>query len=321
MKVVLWPSIAGAEIGARLRTIAGATVVNVATNDELAAAIPGTAVLVAGGHHFAAESARILRERGDALRFIQTWTAGYEGLQQTGVPHGVIVANAGDAWSRIVAEHAVALLLMVVRRMEPSIVNQPRHAWDRRQTATITSIEGMTVAVIGFGGIGREFARLIRPFGVRIVGLRRHPAPDPLADEVVSIGQLDSVLARSDAVLVAAPHDASTDKLLGARQFAACKRGAFIVNVSRGGLIDQAAFAAALASGHLGGGAVDVTDPEPLPENDPFWDTPNLIITPHVAGAGGPISRARLAKHIGRNVERFMAGEPVQSVVQVPEAG
>lgn len=315
MKIVFWPSIAGAEIGARLRTIAGARVVTVADLAQLAAALPDAGVMVAGGHHFSAQAARLLRERGNALRFIQTWTAGYEGLQQHGVPPGVIVANAGSAWSRIVAEHGVALLLALVRRLEPAIVNKPRHAWNRAQTATISSLEDMTLLIVGFGGIGREFARLVRPFGSHIVALRRSPQPDSLADEVLPIAQLDTVLPRADAILIAMPHDRSTDKLLGAAQFAVCKPGALVVNVARGALIDQQAFAAALASGRLGGAAVDVTDPEPLPENDPFWSAPNLIITPHLAGAGGPASRNRLAEHIGANVERFIAGQPVTSIV------
>ena len=102
---------------------------------------------------------------------------------------------------------------------------------------------------------------------------------------------------------------------MGATQFAACKPGALLINLARGGLVDQRALAEALKNGQLGGAAVDVTSPEPLPPDDPFWECPNLILTPHVAGASGPVGRRRLAAFVGGNVARFVAGEPVTSVV------
>ncbi len=315
MQVVFWPSIAGDEISARLHKLPGIRLAIVESMDQFAAAAPDMEALVIGGHFFKAEAARIVHERAKKLRFIQAFTAGYEGLQEHGVPAGVVVANAGDSWSPAVAEHGMALLLALVKRLETPILNRPGRKWDRTFSARMGSLEGMTLAIVGYGSIGRAFARFARPFGLHIVGLRRNPEPDPLVDEVLPIGELHAVLARADAILIAVPYSKATDKMMGAAQFAACKPGALLINLARGGLVDQVALKEALASGKLGGAAVDVTDPEPLPAQDPFWDSTNLILTPHVAGACGPVGRVRLAQFIGANLERFAAGTPVESVV------
>lgn len=315
MRVAFWPSIAGDEIAARLRRIAGVDLVITDSVDKLGEAIPETEALVIGGHFFSAEVAAVLRAKAKRLRFIQSFTAGYEGLQAHGVPPGVMVANAGDSWSPAVAEHGMALLLALVKCLTPAIRNQPRHAWDRAHSVRMGSLEGRTLAVVGFGGIGRAFARLAKPFGMRVIGLSRSAQPDPLADEVRPIGELEAALGQADVVLVSAPYSKETHYMIGAPQLAACKPGALLINLARGGLVDPVALAAALKSGQIGGAGTDVTDPEPLPADDPFWDAPNLIITPHVAGASGPVGRNRLAEFIGANVARFVAGEPVSHVV------
>ncbi len=317
MKAALWPSIAGKEIAASLRAIPGIDLAIVDHVDKLAAVAPEIEALVIGGHFFDARVAEMLRTSARRLRFIQSFTAGYEGLQANGVPPGVIVANAGDSWSPAVAEHAMALLLALVKCLPHAILNQPRHAWDRTQTARMGSLEGQTLAIVGFGSIGHEFARRAKPFGMRIVGLSRSGEPDPLADEMQPISALNAVLARADAVLVAVPYSKATHHMIGAEQLAACKPGAILINIARGGLVDPVALAAALASGRLGAAGTDVTDPEPLPPGDPLWDAPNLIITPHVAGASGPVGRDRLARFVAANVGRFLAGEPVMHVVRL----
>jgi len=315
VQVAFWPSIAGREIEASLRRIPGADLSVVDDIDKLTAAAPSIEALVIGGHYFDGRVAEVLRTRARRLRFIQSFTAGYEGLQMHGVPPGVLVANAGDSWSPAVAEHGMALLLALVKCLPHAILNQSRGRWDRSQTPRMGSLEQQTLAIVGFGSIGREFARRARPFGMRIVGLSRSAKADPLADEVQPMSALHTVLARADVVLVAVPYSKETHHLIGARELSACKRGAILINVARGGLVDPAALSAALSSGRLGAAGTDVTEPEPLPDGDPLWSAPNLIITPHVAGASGPVGRERLAGFVAANVARFVAGAPVNCVV------
>jgi phosphoglycerate dehydrogenase-like enzyme len=317
MKVAFWPSLAGREIEASLRRIPGAGLAIVDDVDKLAAVAPDIEALVIGGHFFDGRVAELLRTRAKRLRFIQSFTAGYEGLQAHGVPPGVVVANAGDSWSPAVAEHGMALLLALVKQLPHAILHQARGAWDRTQAPRMGSLEGQTLAIVGYGSIGHEFARRARPFGMRIVGLSRSAKPDSLADEVQPMSALKSVLARADVVLIAVPYSKDTHHMIGEAELAACKRGAILINVARGGLVDPVALAAALASGQLGAAGTDVTDPEPLPAGDPLWSAPNLIITPHVAGASGPVGRERLAAFVGANVARFVAGEPVSCVVTI----
>ena len=115
--------------------------------------------------------------------------------------------------------------------------------------------------------------------------------------------------------MIAAPYDESTRHLLGDQEFAACKKNAILVNIARGGIVDPRALEAALRNGTISGAGIDVTDPEPLPQDDSLWDAPNLIITPHCAGACGPIAGERLADLAGDNLSRFMGGGPLLHVV------
>lgn len=317
MRVLLWPSLAGREIEARLREIRSAETVVVTNVEQLAAAAAEAEVFVIGGHSFSGSVAAVLREQAKRLRFIQSITAGYEGIQAYGVPAGVIVANAGESWSPGVAEHGMAMLLALTKRLPQYVVNKAQHTWDRSPSQQTGSLEGQTLVIAGFGSIGRDFARRAKAFGMRVIGVSRTAKPDPAADEVCGVAKFSSVLACADVVLVAAPYSKATHHMIGAGQLAACKHGALLINVARGGLVDQVALAAALHSGQLGGAALDVTSPEPLQVDDPLWNCPNLIITPHVAGACGPVGRARLAKFIGENVERFVAGRPVTHVVEL----
>ena len=245
----------------------------------------------------------------------QLLTAGYDHAKRLGVPKHVTLCNAGHAFAPAVAMHAVALLLAVQRRIPIVLANQQRHAWDRAFTAQLTTPASSTVAVIGFGPIGREIGRLLRALGARIIAVTRRGLPDQDADEVVAVANLHSVLARADAIVIAAPYDELTRHLFDDRAFAACKKNAILVNIARGGIVDSRALEAALRNATISGAGIDVTDPEPLPSDDPLWEAPNLIITPHCAGACGPIAGERLADLAGDNLRRFMDGRPLLHVV------
>jgi phosphoglycerate dehydrogenase-like enzyme len=225
------------------------------------------------------------------------------------------VCNAGQAYAPGVATHAIALLLAVQRCLPTVIANQRRHAWDRAFTAQLTVPTASTIAVIGFGPIGREIARILRALGARVIAVTRRGAPDPLAHEVAAVEALCEVLPRADAIVIAAPYDASSHHLIGERELGACKKTAVLINIARGGIVDPRALESALKMGTIAGAGIDVTEPEPLPNDDSLWDSPNLIITPHCAGASGPTGGDLLAELACDNLSRFIRGEPLTHVV------
>ena len=315
MTIVLWASYAAAEIERRLRAEAGDKLVAVDGPERLVAALPEAEALVCPDFVYRGEVAAAVQNHAPRLRFLQLLTQGFDNAKAHGVPDGVTVANAGNAYSPSVAVHAVALLLALCRGLPATADNKAARKWDRAPGAAAIDLDGRLVAILGFGGIGREVARLLRPFGARIVAVTRSATPDPLADEAVSVDRLGEVLPRADAIVLALPLDPTTHHLIGASALAACKPGARLVNVARGGIVDGAALAAALRVGTLGGAGLDVTDPEPLPADDPLWEAPNLIITPHFAGACGPSGHRRLADVAGDNIRRFLDGQPPEHVV------
>jgi phosphoglycerate dehydrogenase-like enzyme len=249
------------------------------------------------------------------LRWVQLPTMGYDPVELHGVPAGVIVTTAGDAYAPTVAEHAVTLLLALVRKLPVAVRNSEQHRWDQSHATTIGTLHDATVVVVGFGNIGREVAKRLRGFGVRIAAVTRSGRPDPLADDVFPADRMLEALGRADAVVLAVPLNAQTRHLIDARALAAMQPHALLINIARGGVVDQAALAQALAEGKLGGAGLDVTDPEPLPPDDPLWALPNALITPHVAGYGGDVAPRRILALVERNLRNFIEGHPLESPV------
>jgi len=264
-----------------------------------------------------AELVALLERHAPRLRWVQLPTMGYDPVELHGVPPGVTVTSAGDAYAPTVSEHAVAMLLALVRRIPEAVRNAATGTWEQSNAIRIGTLNGATVAVIGFGNIGRAVAERLRGFGARVVAVTRSGRADPLADETAAEGALHDALARADAVVLAVPLNAATRHLLDARALAAMRPHALVINVARGGVIDHDALREALTAGRIGGAGLDVTDPEPLPADDPLWRMPNVLITPHVAGYGGDVAPRRILALVERNLERFIAGEPLESRVPV----
>ena len=264
-----------------------------------------------------AELVALLERHAPRLRWVQLPTMGYDPVELHGVPPGVVVTSAGDAYAPTVSEHAVAMLLALVRRIPEAVRNAATGTWDQTNAIRIGTLNGATVAVIGFGNIGRAVAERLRGFGARVVAVTRSGRPDPLADEAAGSEQMHEVLARSDAVVLAVPLNAQTRHLIDARALAAMPPHALVINVARGGVIDHDALREALSAGRIGGAGLDVTDPEPLPPDDALWTMPNVLITPHVAGYGGDVAPRRILALVARNLQHFLAGEPLESIVPV----
>jgi phosphoglycerate dehydrogenase-like enzyme len=202
---------------------------------------------------------------------------------------GVVVTNSRGIQAIPIAEHVMASLLALARRLPQTLRDQQQHAWrpnDLTGEASPWLLAGRTIAIIGVGTLGQAIASRARAFGMHVMGVRRNPergVPEGF-DDVVGPADRDRLLALADVVVMAAPLTSETTRLLDADAIARLKPGAVVINVARGQLIDEQALAAALASGHLGGAALDVFATEPLPADSPFWSLPNVIVTPHNSG-------------------------------------
>ena len=208
------------------------------------------------------------------------------------------------------------MMLMLSRNFPTVQRNQQTQTWDRSVMNTMRDLHWKTLAIVGLGNIGQNIARLAKAFGMRVLGCRRTPRPTPDVDRVYACDQLPIMLGDADYVAVAAPFTRATDGLLGAAEFEAIKPGAFYINVSRGGVAQEAALVAALRSGHLAGAGLDVFAVEPLPKEHPLWSLPNVIVSPHYSGE--TVNNSALpARRFTRNLRNWLAGQPLEGVVQL----
>ena len=174
-------------------------------------------------------------------------------------------------------------------------------------------LTGKTAGVLGLGTIGHAIAQRLASLGLRVIGTRRQPAPLPDVAEVLPPEET-RVLREADFLVIVLPLTPETRGLLDAEAIAGMKRGAHLVNVARGGIVDEAALAAALHDGHLGGAALDVFDEEPLPPESPLWQAPNLIITPHLAGVSRDYMQ-RLGELFFDNILRLERDAPLRNEI------
>ena len=249
--------------------------------------------------------------RASRLVWIQILNAGFDNMERLGVPERVTVTTVGDIGSRVVAEHAVSLLLSLLRGLPAAVAAQRREEWDPAGVARAArTLDGLHLGILGFGHIGERVATLARAFGARLVAFARTARTAPDGTEVRSIETFLESLSALDALLVCAPLNAGTERLVDAAACAALRPGAFLVNVSRGGILDTDALVDALRRGRLGGAALDVVEPEPLPKSHPLWSLPNVLVTPHTAwAAAGGAQTERLRELVAQNARRFARGE------------
>ena len=290
-----------------LASLDGVDFCRIGSIGELAEALPEADGMVMLGHLYTADVARLMRERGGRLRWLQLTTAGYDGISFHGVPSHIAVTNAGRSHAPMVAEHAVTLLTALTRRLPAFAEPQGRHVFDRRISVPLATLEDATVAILGYGAIGRETARRLKAFGATVLGIARSARTDDVADEVHGADALHAVLARSAALVVTAALTEETRGMIDAAALAALPRNAVLVNIARGSIVDTLALVEALNAGHLAGAGLDVTDPEPPPPEHPLWSCPNLIVTPHVSGLGSVAVRRRIGDLVRENAGRFLA--------------
>jgi D-3-phosphoglycerate dehydrogenase len=252
----------------------------------------------------------------DRVRWIQLASAGVEPWIAAGVvdrDRDRIFTSAAGAYARSVAEHALALLLAGARRL-PEAARATR--WGAPPG---TGLAGRTVAVVGAGGVGRELIAMLGPLDVEVVAVTRRGRAVPGAALTLSADRTDEVWSAADFIVLAAPATSDTSRLVGRKQLAAMRRDSWLINIARGSLVDTEALVEALADGRLAGAALDVTDPEPLPDAHALWREPRALVTPHVANPPAALASA-LEERVRDNVARFAAGENLLGRVD-PEAG
>ena len=263
--------------------------------------------------------------RAPGLRWVHSASTGVERvLTSTALARGITITNARDVFSQPIAEYVLTMILAVARRLPQLLELQREHTW---QPLEAVELADTTVGIVGYGSLGRRVAQLARAFGARVVVTRRTVAGgragDAELDEGVELlggrSALETLLARSDFVVLAAPLTPETDGLIDASALAAMKRRAWLINVARGRLVDEAALVRALRQGRIGGAVLDTFREEPLPRESPFYDLPNAIVTPHTAWSSGRVLD-RTIELFCENLVRFAAGEPLRNVVD-PAAG
>jgi phosphoglycerate dehydrogenase-like enzyme len=255
-----------------------------------------------------------LPELPRSVRWVQLPSAGVEPWMPriAATPH-VTFTSAAGAYAPQVAEHALALLLAGVRGI---VATARGRSWRIPPHGTLA---GATVAIVGAGGIGRALIAQLAPLDVEVIAVTRRGHDVPGAARTLGSDRLGEVWGAADHFVIAAPATDATRQLIGARELAAMRRHAWIVNVARGSLIDTDALVSALREERIGGAALDVTDPEPLPDGHPLWTLPNALITPHIANPQVELTR-RLAERVRENVERLASGEPLIAQID-PERG
>ena len=230
-----------------------------------------------------------LLDRAPRLRFIQAIGAGTDQFPRDELARRDIrLASARGVNARAVAEHAMALILALSRRLPEARDNQVRRVW-RQMIGDLSQREdelgGKTLLVVGIGDIGGRLARLAKAFDMRVLGLRRDPSLGPgAADAVHPMSALKSLLAEADFVALTCPLTPETEKLIDAEALARMNPAAYLVNVARGRVVEEMALVEALAARRIAGAALDVTIEEPLPSNSPLWAMEHVLITPHTAG-------------------------------------
>jgi len=266
------------------------------------------------------------------LRWIQLSSAGVDHLLDSPVMKSdVIITTTSGIHAIPIAEYVIGMMLALARRLPLLLDYQRRSEWPSRRWEILLGEElrGKTVGIVGYGSIGREVARLARAFGMRVLATKRRVkitrdlgywlpgVGDPegeLLERLYPVSNLREMLSLCDFVVVTVPLTPETHHLIGEKEFKAMKNSAYLINISRGAVIDEKALIEALKKGHIAGAALDVFEQEPLPPESPLWKLPNVILSPHISAAT-PSYNDRATALFAENLRRYLAGEELLNVV------
>ncbi len=252
------------------------------------------------------------------LRWYQNWGAGVDWLlHQPDTPeYQFIVTNVSGVHAIPISEHIFALMLAFARRLHDAARAQGEGRWIRHEElGPISELAGKTMVLVGAGAIGGRTARLARGLEMRVLGVRRHPAVGaPCVEAMYGPDQLLDVLPEADFLVLAMPLTFETERMIGEAELRAMKPTAHLINIGRGGTVDQDALVEALQEGWIAGAGLDVFETEPLPEDSPLWGMDNVILTYHYAGSN-PVYNQRAMTIFIDNLCRYRAGEPMRNLV------
>lgn len=248
-----------------------------------------------------------------ALRWVHQPHAGVEGFMfPTFKASDVILTNCRGLYGTQIAEHAFALLLSITRRIPEQLEFMKTKHWER---IPCVELAGMTMGILGLGGIGRAIAARAQAFEFDVIAADSESIDKPdTVSELFDLDGLMAFLAASNILMICCPSTPETHKLLSHAQFNQMPDASYIVNVSRGKVVDEAALIAALQSGKIAGAGLDVTYTEPCPPESPLWEQQNVILTSHSAGSSQHIRRRAMQLFID-NLHRYVKGEPLMNVV------
>ena len=314
----------------RIRQAApGSKIVNLSVEGLADGPVDDVEVLLRGW--LVAEAFDRLLARAPHLTWVHSATSGVErALTPAARAREVVVTNARGVFSRPIAEHVLLMILAVSRHLPELLELQRERTW---QPLEGRELRELTIGIVGYGSLGRSVASLASAFGARVIALRRRPdggaAPvpteedgfpfEPRVDRVVGPDQLHELLADSDIVVLAAPLTPETEGMIDEAAVGAMKRDAWLINVARGRLVDDTALVRALRDNRIGGAALDTFRDEPLPPGSPYWELPNVILTPHTAWSSARVLDRSIDLFCD-NLVRFSRGEPLRNVVD-PAAG
>jgi phosphoglycerate dehydrogenase-like enzyme len=329
MKIVIYPAVEPDRFAALQAAAPRAEWVNASQVHAAEEAMPGTDA-------FVGKITPAMLARADRLAWVQSFTASLEHYMFPAlVEHPCVLTNVRGLFGDVIADQVMGYVLCFARNLHTYIRHQVEHRYEPKggESARVSAVTGpgtvnamdqatiylphATMGIVGMGGIGSEIARRALAFGMSVRGVDRFPdrvRPPEGVEAVEAVDRLPDLLGWSDFVVIAAPHTPETEGWFDAKTLAHLRPSSFLINIGRGAIVVLDDLVAALRARKLGGAALDVYQIEPLPQDHPLWDFPNVILTPHTAGYS-PVIAERHRALLVENVGRFARGEPLVNVV------